>query len=349
MNRASSCVAAFCLLAVMACPVAAADAELAKCWLARPAQTEPKILAWAKAYPDLVSLDALQTRGGHTAYAVTVTNRKLDNASKRKMLVAQPHAHEPAATVGMMDFLAQLLEGKDLAGRSTSLDRQKILDRMLLSFIPDGNPDGRARAPVDWWDGAKYSNKEFLNFAFGRESDGRMAQRVGRWSERQHVPELIGFVYEKINDHEYVEPNRDTESSYFRLIRQLRERDSYSLILDLHQTEFERSDRNCMIILPFMQKQLPEPVRDRNQRWGQAVVEAWQKSGARPIKDIKPLGYREDQLQYFRKCWGDIFPKTPYLCVEIQNNNPRTPPREQMQLMVTAIRTSIDAILAEKE
>ena len=98
MNRASSCVAAYCQLAVMACPVAAADAELAKCWLARPAQTEPKILAWAKAYPDLVSLDALQTRGGHTAYAVTVTNRKLDNASKRKMLVAQPHAHEPAAT-----------------------------------------------------------------------------------------------------------------------------------------------------------------------------------------------------------------------------------------------------------
>ncbi len=104
-----------------------------------------------------------------------------------------------------------------------------------------------------------------------------------------------------------------------------------------------------MIILPFMQKQLPQPIQDRNQRWGRAVVEAWQKGGARPIANIKPLGYSEDQLQYFRKCWGDIFPKTPYLCVEIQNNNLRTPPREQLQLMETAIHASIEAVLAQSD
>ena len=267
---------------------------------------------------------------------------------KRKLLVAQPHAHEPAATAGMMDFLAQLLDGADLAGRPTDLDRQRILDQTLVTLIPDGNPDGRAKAPVDWWDGGKYSNQEFLAFAFGRESDGRQARRVGRWSDRDHLPALVGFVYEKINEHEYVEPNRDLESSYFRLIRRMRDRHQYHLILDLHQTEFERSKNNCMIILPFMQKQLPQPIQDRNLRWGLAVVAAWQKTGGSPIAEVRPLGYGEDQLQYFRKCWGDIFPKTPSLCVEIQNNNPRTTPRVQMQLMETAIGACIDAILAEK-
>jgi len=316
-------------------------------WLARPAQVEPQILAWAEKYPDWVSVEKLKTHGGHTAYAVTVTNAKIDDSHKCKLLVAQPHAHEPAATAGMMDFLAQLLDGADLAGRPTNLDRRQILDHALLSFIPLGNPDGRSKAPVDWWDGAKYSNDEFLAYAFGRESDGRRADRVGRWDDRQHKPALVGIVYEQINDHEYVEPNRDVASSYFRLIHLLRKRRSYDLILDLHQTEFERSDKNCMIILPFMQKQLPAAIQDRNLCWGQAIISAWQRTGGRPSTDLQPLGYDEDQIRYFRKCWGDIFSETSYLCVEIQNNNPRTLPQMQMQLMETSIRTAIDVLLPQ--
>ena len=115
-------------------------------WLAKPAQTDPKILAWAKQYPNLVTLDSLKTFDGHTAYALTIADRKADG-DKRAILFSQPHAHEPAATAGMMDFLAQLLDGKHLDGRPTDLNREELLRRTILTFIPDGNPDGRAGRP----------------------------------------------------------------------------------------------------------------------------------------------------------------------------------------------------------
>ena len=328
---------------------AEAKDQTAAYWLVRPAQTEPKLLAWAKQYPTQVALEPQKTLGGHTAYAVTVTNRSLPDGPKRKLLVAQPHAHEPATTAGMMNVLAQLLDGVDLLGRPTTLDRRRILDQTVLTFIPDGNPDGRAKAPADWWDGSQYSNQEFLDFVFGREADGRRAKRVGRWSAREHQPALIGFVYEKINDHEYVEPNRDRESTYFKLILRMRERYEYDLLLDLHQTEFERSPYNAMILLPFMQKQLPEPIQDRNVRWGRAIIEAWRALGEKPMPDPVPLGYGEDQIQYFRKCWGEIYQRTPCLGVEVQTNSPRTPPRAQMALIEASIRASIDRLLEGRE
>ncbi len=98
---------------------ASPEGDLAKCWLARPAQTEPKILAWAKAHPELVSLDALKTRGrSHGLRGDGDQPEDRRGRQTRCLLVAQPHAHEPAATAGMMDFLAQLLDGAELSGRA---------------------------------------------------------------------------------------------------------------------------------------------------------------------------------------------------------------------------------------
>lgn len=313
-------------------------------WLAKPAQTGPKILAWAEKYPGLVKLDSLETLDGHAAYAVTVTDPQAAG-EKRSILFSQPHAHEPAATAGMMDFLSQLLDGQRLDGRPTDLDREKILSRLLLTFIPDGNPDGRARAPEDWWDGRKYENEEFLKIAFGRDPDGRRSKRMGRFNVAGRPVSSIGIVYERIGDGVYVEPNRDVESTYFKLVRRALAKRSYALMVDIHQAEFTNSKWNAMVVLPFMQEDLPERIQAENLRAGKAIIAAWRKIGAEPLDELKPLGYREDQQQYFRRCWSDIYAKTPSLIIEVQNNNVRTPPREQMEHVETSIRASIEATM----
>src|SRR3990172_108559 len=97
-------------------PESPASPPPAPWWLARPWHTEPRIRRWADDYPDLVMLEKQATFGGRTAFAVTVTNRKVADRGKLRAIFSQPHAHEPGATAGMMSFLAELIEGKRLDG-----------------------------------------------------------------------------------------------------------------------------------------------------------------------------------------------------------------------------------------
>jgi hypothetical protein len=314
-------------------------------WLVRPEQTELKLLEWKRQHPDLVSLATHETLGGHMAYAITVADSTADAKAKSRLLFSQPHAHEPAATAGMMDYLAQVLDGKHLNGQPTDVDGEAILRRTILTFIPDGNPDGRARAPEDWWDGRKYSNVDFLDLAFGRTDEGRRFPRQGRWSIKDQQPALLGFVYERINEHEYVEPNRDRESTFFKLVAGSLSERGCDLHVDLHQTEFAKSPYNAMIILPFSQEELPDKIQETNLQAGKAVIEAWRKMGAQPMPEARPLGYGEDQLRYFRKCWGAIYRSCPHVTVEVQNNNVRTSPILQRQLIETSIRASVDFVM----
>lgn len=315
-------------------------------WLARPWHTEPKILKWAGKRPDIVSLEKLKTFRARTAYAVTVTGAG-PAQNKVGILFTQPHAHEPATTAGMMDLLSQLIDGVCLDGKPADPACRVWLDRAVLTFIPDGNPDGRARAPEAWWDGT-HTNKDFLDWAFGLQSDGGRCARVGRWSLAEQQPAWIGFAYEQLNDREFVEPNRDRGSTFFRLIERVQKKHAFFVHADLHQTEFERSPHDSMIILPFLQKDLPEPLRTLNQQFGEAVVAAWRNMGASPIEEVKPLGYREDQLRYFRQCWSEFYRQQAHVTFEIQNNNRRTPPRKQLDLMVTGMKAVVEFALKTK-
>ena len=119
----------------------------------------------------------------------------------------------------------------------------------------------------------------------------------------------------------------------------------YDVLVDLHQTEFEGSKYNAKVVLPFMQKDLPEPVREFNQRSGDFIVKAWREMGATPMPRAASLDYGEDQLRYFRACWTEIYKTVPALMIEVQNNNRRTPPREQLRITETAIQASIDFVL----
>lgn len=316
-------------------------------WLAKPHQTEPQFLKWKNNYPDLVDLDVVKQFVGLNAYAITITNGNLSSDKKGKLIFAIPHAHEPAGTVACMNYINQLLTGKNLDGSPSDIqNREDIIDNCVLSFIPDANPDGRSRAPVDYWDGTKYTNEEFWTFMRGRDPEtGKMWKRMGRWSVRNENPETIGIVYEKINEHEYVEPNRNFNSAYFRLIKRVFDKYGYGRWLDIHQTEFEKSKYNAMIILPIVQNELPPEIQKTNITWANEIVKRWKEAGAEPMPESKPLGYTGEQAEYFKKTWREFMPMMAEITTEVQNNNTRTPPPIQVKLQEIAIKASMDLVL----
>jgi hypothetical protein len=52
-------------------------------------------------------------------------------------------------------------------------------------------------------------------------------------------------------------------------------------------------------------------------------------------------------VRWFRDCWGESQQRTPEIVVEVQNNNPRTPPELQLELERAAIITTIEGLLDE--
>jgi hypothetical protein len=310
-------------------------------WLAKPHQTEPKIQQWAQRYPQWTQLDTVRP-WSHTAYALTVTDRNVPDQDKRRCLFAVPHGHEPAGTVACMNFLSQLLDGCALDGTRTRLDRERILREALLTFLPDANPEGRSRAPEEWWDGSQYADEEFLKFAFGVDSQtGARFKRVDRWRTTEDQPARVGIAYERIDETTYVEPNRDWDSSFFRLVHRLTERHRYDRIMELHQTEFERTSNNCVVLLPVTWEALPEPVRVHSRAVADRITEAWRQVENAHPQEPRVLGYTGQQRAYFEQRWAEIDRSCAHLIVEVQNNNPRTPADLQRQLSETAIRVSV--------
>ncbi len=319
-------------------------------FLAKPHQTQPRILQWAAAHPDRVRLDSVPQFAGFDTHVVTVTDANVADDAKAACLLVQPHAHEPATTAAMMELLSQLIDGCRLDGTPTDLPRDDILRRTIVSVMPDGNPDGRARSPELFWDGSKWTNDEFWSVMRGVDPTTlKMWKRLDDWDLRRQSPRplSLGIVYEQVAPFEYVEPNRSHRSAYWRLIRRMLAQRRYNYLLDLHQTEFERSDRNCMLILPILQPELPAPVQETNRAWGEEIVAAWAASGGRPIAEVAPLNYTGEQAEYLRRTWREVVTVTPTVTVEVQNNSPQTPPSEQVRLTETAIRVTLERALSE--
>jgi hypothetical protein len=332
-------------------------------WLAMPQQVEERVAFWEREHPGQLVVDAITQHTGHRVLALTVgappagAPLAAPLAPPLAPLLPRPaawfcvpHAHEPAGTAAIMDILQQLLTGRDLAGAPAGFDYRAARERLTLTFNPDANPGGRTWSPCVWWDGSRYSNGEFWTWMRGLDGQtGEMWKRVARWSLRQEHPLRRGIVYEQLNEHEFVEPNRDPGSSLVRLFRRLDARYAYRRSMHLHQTEFASSDRNCMINLPVLQPELPPPVQEANVEWARAVIARWTALGAAPVPEPRGFPYVRDTetVRWFRDCWGESQQRTPEIVVEVQNNNPRTPPEAQLELERVAIITTIEGLLDE--
>lgn len=315
-------------------------------WLSHPEQVDAKVAEWASKYPGGFLAESTTQYAGRKVWALTVTDRSVGDAGKAKTLFFKPHAHEPAPIAAQVNIINMLLEGETLDGRCTEFDNDRVLAGSLLTFLLDANPQGTADAPVEYWDGSQYTNEEFWAWMRGIDPDtGKMWKRVDLWDDtkEEKLPTRYGIVYEQISEHEYVEPNRHHRSSLFQWIFRLWERHSWDQMLDLHQTEFERQDENCMIILPCLYDDQPPAIREHEREWAERIVSAWgELEGGRPIRDSKPLNYTGEQRQYFVDRWGELYQKAPMLTTELQNNSPRTPPFLQMRLNEVAIRETIE-------
>jgi hypothetical protein len=317
-------------------------------WLAMPQQVEAQVGHWERAFPHLLRVEYLTQYTGQRCFALTVGATEESPGRRPAAWICVPHAHEPAGTAAIMDIIEQLLTGHDLAGQPATFDYLAARQRLFLTFNPDANPGGRAWAPCLWWDGSKYTNDEFWTWMRGIDPETQgMWKRVARWSLREEQPLRRGIVYEQLNEHEFVEPNRDPGSSLVRLFRRLDAQYRFARSLHLHQTEFERSDRTCMINLPVLQAELPEQLQAANVAWGRAIIEAWQGLGATPVPEPRGFPYQSDTktTAWFRDCWGDAQHRAPELIVEVQNNSPRTPPEQQLALQLAAMRITIEQML----
>ncbi len=318
-------------------------------WLAMPQQVEAQVARWQREFPHLVHVDFLPQHTGHRVFALAVAEDVTRAAGRPAAWFCVPHAHEPAGTAAIMDFVHQLLTGADLGGQPAAFDYRAARERLALVFNPDANPGGRTWSPCVWWDGSRYTNDEFWTWMRGLDPEtGGMWKRVARWSLRDEHPLRRGIVYEQLNEHEFVEPNRDPGSSLVRLFRQMDARYGFRRSMHLHQTEFERSEHNCMINLPVLQPELPPEIQAANLAWGRAVIDRWRAVGANPMPEPRGFPYVRDNetVQWFRNCWEDSQRRTPEIVVEVQNNNPRTPPDRQLAFELAAIQVTVEQLLA---
>ncbi len=319
-------------------------------WISRPDEVNAQVEQWAERYPDTFAAESRRQFAGYPVWALTVTDRSIEDTGKHKAMFFKPHAHEPAPIAAQMNVINQLLTGEKLDGRPSEFDNERVLRECLLVFIPDANPEGTARAPVEAWDGSEYSNEEFWAWMRGPDPEtGLMWKRVDIYDDREEedLPTRRGIVYEQIDEHRFVEPNRHHASTLFRWIFELLDRfGDWDMLLDLHQTEFVNSEHNAMIILPCTFEELPAEVQTYSREWAEQIVAAWAEiDGCNPKPQVQPLAYGGEQRRYFVQRWGEIYRRFHKLTSEIQNNSPRTPPALQQRLNEVAIRASVERLL----
>lgn len=316
-------------------------------FVAMPAQLEERIRRWAAVAGGRLSVDHITSYSGHRVYALTLSVPSVPRERKRAHYFAQPHAHEPGATAGMVDVIDQLVTGVGADGRPTALDVDRVLAGLVLTFNPIGNPQGREAAPVVYWDGSRYTNDEFWCWMRGEDPDypGRMWKRLGEWDTRvERAPGRIGIVYEAIDAYRWVEPNRSRASTYFRLFHRLDARHHYDRWLNLHQTEFVGSPYTCKVLLP-LEGLARGAIARRNEAWAQRIVERWLAEGYAADPRPQPLGYAGEQAQYFRDNWSEIDGRMSCISTESKNNSPEATPEFQRRSQALAVEVSIEDLL----
>lgn len=289
-------------------------------------------------------VDAFKQWTGRTVWAVTFGDDG-DLSKKRKLFVSRPHAHEPAGVAACAELMQALAGVGDYEGAWDSW-RESILSQFVITLVPDANPMGSVRAPVTFWDGSKIPNERFFLWMFGESGDqaGERFPRVACWDKRDVTePALLGIAYEQINDHVFVEPNRDYRSTFFKSFFACDQKYHYDVWLDLHQTEFINSDRNCEVHLPTCLHDLPEIMQMKHQDLGNQLHQCWQEVGGVP-RDVPSLPYQNNETQkaFLDAVWKPISERMVHMVTEVQNNNPKTPTAMQVHLQLAALMKTLD-------
>lgn len=328
-------------------------------WLVRPPQVEAKLREFRNKFPTFVELQYERQYIGTKIYAITLTDKTRSTQRKRSLLVVVPHAHEPAGTAACMDFANQILTGKHLDETPSDLPRHEVLRKLLITFIPDGNPDGRARSPRDAWEG-DVPNEEFY-----RIMQGDIPDHDKFWKEHPEFDNAVekiphpGIVYEQIGPTQYAEGNQSKRTSLWVLIDRLTSRVRYDMFLHLHQgmendTLPPWDTHDCWLEHPT-QEWIPREAQVYAASWAEDVMKAWEKIGAKPYRAVGNYGGtmgRPDSEDPSRRRqwlidWVTIKTGTPSLTVEVQNNSKKTPCEKQFRYAEAAIRASVERLLKE--
>ncbi len=285
-----------------------------------------------------VRIDRYPQFGGRTVYAITLPCR---DGRGLRLMVGRPHAHEPAGTAACFEVVRQLTD-PDPVNRDWC---EAIRDRFTVTFVPDGNPSGSQRAPVQFWDGTEIPNEEFFLWMFGESGDSPSDRfpRVAQWDTRQVVPPArIGIAYERLDQFIYVEPNRDHRSTYFQSFFQLDEQYRYQAWLDLHQTEYVGMANNCHVAAPTDVTGHSARLKDLYAGLGHAIIRRWRAEGGTPMPQPRtPYLDQGDQFRLLSNAWSDIDRRLLHVLTEVQNNSVRTPVDMQVSLSVAAIDATL--------
>jgi hypothetical protein len=196
------------------------------------------------------------------------------------------------------------------------------------------------------------ANEQFFHWMFGSSSErpGERFPRVARWDARKvSPPALLGIAYEQVDAFTYVEPNRDYRSTLFRSFFDLDRRTGYDVWLDLHQTEFINSERNCAAFLPCCWDDMPQTYRDRTLSLAEAIHARWRREGGRAA-DAPTSPYRNNDAQrsFLSRVWLPVTRRRVHLVTEVQNNSTRTPVGTQVALQMAAVDETMAWMAAQQ-
>lgn len=288
--------------------------DAARCWLGQPEQWQPLFHQWHREFPGQTRLHAWPQIGGQHVVGMTI-GPATGAVPGFRLLVAVPHAHEPAPTAASVDVASQLLCGVHLDGTPTDLPAREILGSALVTLLPDCNPQGRSRSPVRCWDGTTCDNEMFWKHAFGIAEGGERFGRYPGWRPSEHRPRQVGLVYEQVEPDLYVEPNTSRRSSYSRAIDELFADYRYTHMLDMHQHEGSEE-----LLLPADVETLPAEDQQRLDAWAEPLLAAWRAVGVTPSpRPVIPYKGQPRQ-QLFVEFWRDRCPGMLRLSTEVRNN-----------------------------
>jgi len=319
-------------------------------WVSSPRDIEKLVSGWAADYPRLVTVIAEPQYRGAPVQAVTVCG---SSAPGKAFLSAVPHAHEPGGTAASVEFLAQLITGVGLSGEVCRFDRERFLSEASITVIPAGNPDGLSRSPYPAWEG-QVDYDGFCRAMMGLAANGKsLLPWVPFFDDREARAAEIGIVYEQLGPTTYCEPNRYKGGTLWRLVERLARDRRYDHFLHLHQGMERWEEKDTWLEYPTDDWLPAEPV-SYCRGWCEAVLDALEAAGASPERktgDYTPyrtrMGWSENgQRLPWLVDWLTLAAGTPSLTVEVQNNNPRTPPAEQRAFALSTIVASVEYLLA---